>query len=91
MTTILIVVPKAKLGAFDGFYMTALKDQREKDYDSWQKRTLMSIQGSEEIRDFMQEYREELHAKVDSKDKGEDGLPNPSTFQSLEKAVAEHG
>ena len=91
MTTILIVVPKAKLNAIEGFYMTALKDQREKDYESWQKRTLMSIVGSEEIRDYMQEHREKLHDQVDKKDKGEDGLANQATFKSIEEAVSEYG
>jgi hypothetical protein len=50
MTTILIVVPKPKLNQFEGIYMTALKNQRAKDYEQWKKRTLMSIQQSDEIK-----------------------------------------
>lgn len=61
--------------------MTALKNQREKDYESWQKRTLMSIQQSDEIKNMQDELRSKLFEDHDKNDKDD------ATIQSINKQV----
>ena len=73
MTTILFGVPKAKVQVFKENYFTALISQKEKDYESWKKRTYQGIIASDEIKNFRDKTRNDMLGNDGNK--AEDDVP----------------